>query len=69
MERSDVFLSESCDSKDNKIARLKAENKKLKERIQSMECDCDFLDALQAAGVDNWSGYEEAQTLLETMDD
>ncbi len=24
-----------------------------------------FLDALRAAGVDNWDGYDEAQTILE----
>ena len=26
-----------------------------------------FLSALEQAGVDNWSGYEEAQTILENI--
>ncbi len=27
--------------------------------------DKKFLEALQAAGVDNWEGYEEAQQMME----
>ncbi len=26
-----------------------------------------FLNALEAVGVDNWSGYEEAQNILEDL--
>jgi hypothetical protein len=31
----------------------------------SLREDSAFLNALVAAGVDNWNGYEEAQAILE----
>ena len=40
------------------ITITKAKYKELMERSN-------FLYALEAAGVDNWVGYEEAQNLLE----
>lgn len=36
------------------------EIEKIKSYINELEDDRDFLYALQAAGVDNWYGYEEA---------
>lgn len=36
------------------------EIEKIKDYINELEDDRDFLYALQAAGVDNWYGYEEA---------
>lgn len=37
----------------------------LLEKISSMKKDVAFLNCLQAAGVDNWEGYDQAQELLE----
>lgn len=39
------------------IEKLEAENKKLRERDR-------WLDALEAAGVDNWEGYDKALEIL-----
>lgn len=36
---------------------LRAENKRLEKKLQ-------MLDALEAAGVDNWEGYDEALEIL-----
>lgn len=36
------------------------EIEKIKDYINELENDRNFLYALQAAGVDNWCGYEEA---------
>lgn len=41
-------------------APLRKEIEDLKKKIESMEEDVAFLDCLQAAGVDNWCGYEVA---------
>lgn len=35
------------------------------KQIASMGGDVRFLDALCAAGVDNWEGYEDAQEMME----
>jgi len=40
------------------VKRLETLVEKLEERVV-------FLDALEAAGVDSWDGYDEAQELLE----
>jgi len=29
-----------------------------------IECDCEKLQALEAAGVDNWEGYDSAMEVL-----
>jgi hypothetical protein len=42
-----------------------AANEHFKEEID----DSAFLNALEAAGVDNWSGYGEAQDILKSYDD
>ena len=31
--------------------------------------DSEFLDALQACGVDNWDGYEDAQDMMSDEDE
>lgn len=36
-----------------------------KEVYDELVSDQKFLDALIAAGVDNWEGYEEAQQMME----
>lgn len=33
-------------------------------KIENWKKDIDFLNALYASGVDNWSGFAEAQMLL-----
>jgi len=35
------------------------------EKIKGVEEDSDFLDCLNAAGVDNWGGYAEAQEMYD----
>lgn len=37
---------------------------KLEKQVAEMQEDCDLLYALQAAGVDNWEGYEFAMEIL-----
>lgn len=38
-------------------------------KYDKMVQDLNFLSALQAAGVDNWSGYEEAQNIFSEEND
>ena len=40
------------------LDKIQAENDKLSERDR-------FLDALEAAGVDNWEGYDEATEIFD----
>ena len=35
------------------------------EEYEELKSDSKFLDYLQAAGVDNWDGYDYAQELME----
>lgn len=42
----------------DRIGKLKKEIRQLEERLE-------LLDALEAAGVDNWEGYDEALEILE----
>jgi len=44
---------------------LLAEVERLRSRNAELEEDAQFLGALQAMGVDNWDGYDEACELLE----
>lgn len=37
------------------------------EDYAKLLADQQFLEALRAAGVDNWEGYEYAQEMLEEM--
>lgn len=52
-------MNELVEELTNKIQELNKE-------IQAMQDDVDFLEALRAAGVDNWDGYTEAQDILES---
>lgn len=52
-------MNEYVEELSNKIQELNKE-------IQAMQDDVDFLEALRAAGVDNWHGYEEAKAILES---
>lgn len=47
------MMRNELDAVEKWIAELEAENKRLKEREE-------LLDALEAAGVDNWEGYSYA---------
>jgi len=40
-----------------------------KEEYESLLEDSNFLSALRAAGVDNWSGYGEAFNILEEWEE
>ena len=40
-------------------------DKEVELLLASLTEDVTFLRALEAAGVDNWSGYEEAQEMVE----
>lgn len=39
----------------------------LKEEIEELKKDLIMLRALEATGVDNWDGYEDAQYLAEVL--
>lgn len=49
----------------NENKMLKEEIEKLKKTIKSMEKDVRWLGCLEAAGVDNWSGYDFAHEIRE----
>ena len=55
----DKFMDEKLE-KDN----LKAEVERLNNLVEDQEEDVKFLRALEAAGVDNWEGYDIAQDYL-----
>ena len=40
-----------------------------KEEYESLLKDSEKLSALEAAGVDNWEGYDSAMELMEDMED
>lgn len=42
--------------------------KELYKSLMEDQDDVRFLHALRAAGVDNWSGYGDAQDILESWD-
>ena len=44
--------------KDKRIAELE-------RLVGNMQKDCELLYALQAAGVDNWCGYDDALEIME----
>lgn len=49
---------------DNLILSLINEIQELREQNKSMLEDVDFLNCLQACGVDNWNGYDEAHEMM-----
>ena len=44
----------------NKLIELESSNKRLKEYTERLEKRVDWLECLEAAGVDNWEGYSVA---------
>ena len=44
---------------------IKSHVSKLEAEIEEMQEDADFLEALRAAGVDNWNGYDIAMELMD----
>lgn len=44
------------------VAALLAEVRRLRAEVDALEDDSALLAALQAAGVDNWEGYDDALT-------
>lgn len=54
-----VTTVEEQSSKDKELVTLS------KEKFDKMQKEIDFLNALEAAGVDNWSGYEFAHKMYE----
>lgn len=59
-DKSGQRRRELCDDPDNVILP----RKKYEELLEDQR----WLRALEAAGVDNWVGFEEAQELLEDWD-
>lgn len=45
------------------------EMEEIKDYLEELENDRDLLYALQAAGVDNWNGYEEAIRIYNEEED
>jgi hypothetical protein len=46
---------------EEEVQALVAENTRLKASVKELE---DWRNALEAAGVDNWDGYEYAKEIL-----
>ena len=42
---------------------------RLKKEIATMQKSVDSLDCLSTAGVDNWSGYENAQEMYDEYEE
>lgn len=57
-------MSKTIELQDDQIVITK----ELYESLMKDQDDVRFLHALRAAGVDNWSGYEDAQDILESWD-
>lgn len=53
--------------KEMNIHDLLEQVKELKEENEELHRQLHFLDALRAAGVDNWEGYDLAHSLMEEM--
>ena len=71
MNYDDIALKEIKKLK-NEIEKLKAEREghidfidQLETEIEGLKKSDNILTALEAAGVDNWEGYDEAMTILE----
>ncbi|AWY03148.1 putative tail spike protein [Cronobacter phage GW1] len=62
LKRFDDLMSH-LNGEDNSLAE------EFREALSEAVEDLQFLDALRAAGVDNWEGYECAQELMEYEDD
>ena len=49
----------------DEIKKLQAEIMSLRDKVEDLEEDNKFLECLRAAGVDNWSGYDVAQEMMD----
>lgn len=60
-------LDESLTPTEDEIAlcALICRIEELEEKVDKLEEDKRWLDALEAAGVDNWCGYDQAQDIME----
>ena len=58
------ILIERAKTQEDKIKLLEALNKSLEESLELTKERESFLLALEATGVDNWSGYDYAHDLL-----
>jgi hypothetical protein len=54
---------------DNLMLAAFHEIERLKEKIEGLEEDAEFLSCLEACGVDNWSGYSEAVEMYNEEDE
>ncbi|MFJ5951357.1 hypothetical protein [Streptomyces noursei] len=50
----------------NEINELRKENEDLKRHVDDLQRDADLLQNLYAVGVDDWSGFERAQEMLDS---
>ncbi len=50
---------------DEAFKNIEIENNRLREIITELQMKVKFLNCLEAMGVDNWVGYEEAQEMME----
>jgi hypothetical protein len=50
------------------IEQLRRENRRLAKEVYELEKKAEFLGCLEAMGVDNWCGYEEACALYSQDD-
>lgn len=62
----DLIMSALTGTLGRRLSTLEAQNAVLAlltesaDRVAKLEADSDLLNRLYAAGVDNWSGYDEA---------
>lgn len=65
-EARDLIMSALTGTLGRRLSTLEAQNAVLAlltesaDRVAKLEADSDLLNRLYAAGVDNWSGYDEA---------
>jgi uncharacterized protein YeeX (DUF496 family) len=64
-------MKEAADRIEALNAALEAADRidELEKKVRDMQEDVDLLNALMEAGVDNWSGYDEAIDILEGKDE
>lgn len=65
-EAHDLIMSALTGTLGRRLSTLEAQNAVLAlltesaDRVAKLEADSDLLNRLYGAGVDNWSGYDEA---------
>jgi len=58
-------MSDNVNLRQMSYQEIKGYVSKLKARVEKLEDEVAFLDCLRAAGVDNWSGYGDAQEMMD----